>query len=76
MIVVEPAPTMVTNPLDVTVATAVLLLSYVNVPLLSLEGADRLNDMSLKFFAGTDNAPIVGAIGDTTSDAETRDPPV
>jgi hypothetical protein len=77
--VVVPAPTTVTTPTpptSSTVATAVLLLVYVNAPLLSLVGAVKLNDASLKFFAGTDNAPILGAMGDTTSDADTVDPPV
>jgi hypothetical protein len=74
--VVVPAPTTVTVPSLVTVATAVLLLVYVNAPLLSLVGAVKLNEASLKFFAGTDNAPILGAMGDTTSDADTVDPPV
>jgi hypothetical protein len=74
--VAVPAPTTVTVPSLVTVATAVLLLVYVNAPLLSLVGAVRLNEASLKFLAGTDNAPILGAMGDTTSDAVTDDPPV
>jgi hypothetical protein len=69
--VVDPALTTVTVPLVVTVATAVLLLVYVNAPLLSLVGAVRLKEASLKFLAGTDNAPMVGAMDDTTSDAVT-----
>jgi hypothetical protein len=69
--VAVPAPTTVTVPLVVTVATAVLLLVYVNAPLLSLVGAVKLNEASLKFLAGTDNALIVGAMDDTTSDAVT-----
>jgi hypothetical protein len=52
-----------------------LLLVYVNAPLLSVVGAVKLNEASPKFFAGTDNDPMVGAMGDTTSDAETLDPP-
>ena len=40
---------------------------YVNAPLLSLVGAERLNGNSRKFLAGTDNAPIVGLIGETTN---------
>jgi hypothetical protein len=52
-------------PPDVTVATAVLLLSYVKAPLLSLVGAVRLNAASPKFFAGMVNAPKVGVIPDT-----------
>ncbi len=62
--VVLPAPTMVTVPPEVTVATAVLLLSYVKAPLLSLVGAVRLNDASPKFLAGTVRAPMVGVIPD------------
>jgi hypothetical protein len=72
--VVVPAPTIVTTPTPstiVTIATAVLLLSYVKAPLLSLVGAVRLKEASPKFLAGTDNAPIVGAIGDTTNTAVT-----
>jgi hypothetical protein len=69
--VVVPALTTVTVPLVVTVATAVLLLVYVNVPLLSLVGAVKLKEASPKFFAGTDNAPMVGAMADTTSEAVT-----
>ena len=64
-----PTPTIVTVPPDVTVATAVLLLSYVKAPLLLLVGAVRLKDVSPKFLAGTENAPMVGAIGETTNDA-------
>ena len=69
--VVVPAPTTVTVPPEVTVATAVLLLVYVKAPPLLLDGAVRLNDASPKFLAGTDNAPIVGAIADTTKEALT-----
>jgi hypothetical protein len=58
---------MLTIPPGDTVATAVLLLSYVKTPLLSLVGAVRLKDASRKFLAGTDNAPIVGFIGETTN---------
>jgi len=77
--VVDPAPTMVTVPTPPefeTVATDVLLLVYVKAPLLLLDGAVMLNDASPKFLAGTDNVPIVGAMGDTTSEADTDDPPV
>ena len=63
--VVLPAPTMVTMPPDVTVATAVLLLVYVNAPPLSLVGAVRLNDASPKFLAGAVKVPMVGVIADT-----------
>ncbi len=66
-----PTPTTVTTPLDVTVATPATLLVYVNAPLLSVVGAVKENDASLKFLAGTLNAPMVGAIGETTKDAVT-----
>ena len=67
--VVLPAPTIVTTPpSEVTVATAVLLLVYVKAPLLSLVGAVMLNDASLKFLAGTVNAPNVGIARITVSD--------
>ena len=65
VMVVLPAPTMVTVPPDVTVATAVLLLSYVNAPPLSLVGAVKLNEASPKFLAGMESAPMVGVIADT-----------
>ena len=77
--VVDPDPTTVTTPTpstSSTVATAVLLLVYVNAPLLSLVGAVRLKEASPNFFAGTDNAPIFGATAETTSEPETLDPPV
>jgi hypothetical protein len=73
--VVLPAPTMVTVPPDVTVATPSSLLVYVNAPVLLLVGAVRLNDASPKFLAGALRAPMVGAMGETTKDAVT-DPPV
>ncbi len=67
-----PAPTMVTvPPLDVTVATAVLLLVYVKAPPLLLVGAVRLNEASPKFLAGAVSVPMVGAMGETTKDAVT-----
>jgi hypothetical protein len=69
--VVLPAPTIVTVPPEVTVATAVLLLSYVNDPSLLLVGAVRLNEASPKFLAGAVRAPMVGAMGETTKDAVT-----
>ena len=74
--VVVPAATIVTIPSVVTDATDGLLLVYVNAPILLLVGAVRLNDASPKFLAGTDNAPMVEAIGDTTSEALTLEPPV
>ena len=70
-----PAPTTVTVPPDVTVATLATLLVYVNAPPLLLVGAVRLNDASPKFLAGALRAPMVGAMGETTNDAVT-DPPV
>ena len=71
-----PAPTMVTVPPDVTVATPGALLVYVIAPPLLLVGEARLNDASPKFLAGALNAPMVGAMGDTTNDAVTDDPTV
>jgi hypothetical protein len=60
--VVLPAPTIVTVPLVVTVATAwLLLLVYVNTPLLSLVGAVRVKEASRKFLGCIDHALIVGA---------------
>jgi hypothetical protein len=44
-----------------------LLLAYVKAPPLLLDGAVMLNDASAKFLAGAVNAPIVGAIGETTN---------
>ena len=73
--VVLPAPTTVTVPPEVTVATAALLLVYVNAPPLLLVGVVRLNEASPKFLAGAVRAPMVGAIDETTKDAVT-DPPV
>jgi hypothetical protein len=69
--VVVPAPTTVTVPPEVTVATPGALLVYVNAPLLSLVGAVRSNAASPKFLAGALKAPMEGAIGETTSDAVT-----
>jgi hypothetical protein len=71
MMVVLPAPTMLTVPPVVTVATASLLLAYVKAPPLLLDGAVRSNATAPKFLAGAVNAPIVGAIGETTSEAVT-----
>ena len=73
--VVLPAPTTVTLPPEVTVATPSALLVYVIAPLLLLLGAVRSNAAAPKFLAGAVNAPIVGAIGETTKEAVT-DPPV
>jgi hypothetical protein len=69
--VVVPAPTTVTVPPDVTVATAVSLLVYVKAPSLLLVGAVRSNAEAPKFLAGAVRAPIVGAMAETTSDAVT-----
>jgi hypothetical protein len=67
---------MVTLPPEVTVATPAALLVYVNVPVLLLVGAVRSNAEAPKFLAGAVRAPMVGAMGETTSDAVTDDPPV
>jgi hypothetical protein len=72
--VVVPAPTIVTMPPEVTVATPATLLVYVNAPPLVLVGAVRLNDASPKFLAGTVRVPMAGAIGETTKDAVTLPP--
>ena len=64
-----PTPTTVTSPPDVTVATldSDASIVYVNAPLLSVDGAVRLNAVSLKFLVGTVNVPKVGAIAETTN---------
>ena len=66
-----PAPTIVTVPPEVTVATDGVLLVYVNAPLLLLVGAVRLNDASPKFLAGTVNVPMVGVMSETTKEPDT-----
>jgi hypothetical protein len=71
VMVVLPAPTMVTVPPEVTVATAVLLLVYVKAPPLLLVGAVRLNEASPKFLAGAVSVPMVGAMAETTKDPVT-----
>ena len=71
-----PAPTTVTVPPDVTVATPSALLVYVNAPVLLLVGAVRSNAEAPKFLAGALRAPMVGAMAETTNDAVTDDPPV
>jgi hypothetical protein len=73
--VVLPAPTTVTLPPEVTVATPSALLVYVMVPPLLLLGAVRSNAAAPKFLVGAVSVPIVGAMGETTSVAVT-DPPV
>jgi hypothetical protein len=67
---------MVTLPPEVTVATPAALLVYVNAPVLLLVGAVRSNAEAPKFLAGAVRAPMVGAMGETTSDAVTDNPPV
>jgi hypothetical protein len=69
--VVVPAPTTVTVPPLVTVATAASLLSYVKAPSLLLVGAVRSKAASPKFLAGAVRAPIVGAMAETTKEAVT-----
>ena len=69
--VVVPAPTMVTVPPEVTVATPSALLVYVNAPALLLVGAVRLNAASPKFLAGAVRAPIVGAASPAMASAIT-----
>jgi hypothetical protein len=69
--VVLPAPTIVTVPPEVTVATPSALLVNVNAPPLLLVGAVRLKEASPKFLAGAVSAPMVGAMGETTKDAVT-----
>ena len=68
-----PAPTTVTTPLDVTVATpdSDASIVYVNDPLLSVVGAVKVNGAALKFLPETVNVPKVGAIGETTNGAVT-----
>ena len=60
--VVLPAPTIVTVPPEVTVATPSALLVYVKAPPLLLEGAVRSNARAPKFLAGAVKAPMVGWI--------------
>jgi hypothetical protein len=74
--VVLPAPTTVTLPPEVTVTTPSALLVYTNAPALLLLGAVRSNADAPKFLAGAVRAPMVGAMGETTKDAVTDDPPV
>ena len=74
VMVVLPAPTIVTVPPVVTVATPSALLVYVKAPPLLLDGAVRLNDASAKFLAGAVRAPMVGAMGETTNEAVTLPP--
>ena len=57
-----PTPITVTSPPDVTLATSTpdASIVYVNAPLLSDVGADKVNDVALKFFGGAVSVPIVG----------------
>ena len=71
VMVVLPAPMMVTVPPEVTVATDGALLVYVIAPPLLLLGAVRLNDASPKLLAGAVRAPMVGAMDEITNDAVT-----
>ena len=71
VMVVVPAPTMLTRPPVVTVATVGVLLVYVNAPLLSVVGAVNENAAAPKILAGTLNTPMVGAICETTNAADT-----
>ena len=66
VIVVEPAPTIVTAPdEELIVATLVLELVKVNAPLLDDEGADIVNIASPKVLVGAVNEPKVGVAGST-----------
>ena len=68
VIVVEPAPTIVTEPVEeLIVATAVSELVKVNVPLLVDVGADIVNVASPKVLAGATNDPKVGDAALTTN---------
>ncbi len=59
VIVVDPAPTSVTV-VPLTVATAKLLLVYVNAPLLLVVGAVSSNDASPNTLAGTEKLDRIG----------------
>jgi predicted metal-binding membrane protein len=67
---VVPMPTIVTVPPDVTVATLVTLLVYVNAPLLLLVGA-MLNDASPTTLLYLGITTMVGTAGETTNEADT-----
>ena len=67
VIVVEPAPTIVTTPdEELIVATLVSELLKVNAPLLGDEGAVMVNVASPKVLDGAVNEPKVGVAGSTT----------
>ena len=66
VMVVEPAPTIVTAPVEeLIVATAAFELVKVNTPLLGDEGAVMVNVASPKVLAGATNDPKVGAAAPT-----------
>jgi hypothetical protein len=68
VIVVEPAPSIVTAPdEELIVATLVLELVKVNAPLLDDEGADIVNIASPKVLVGATNDPKVGDAALTTN---------
>ena len=68
VIVVEPAPTIVTTPdEELIVATSVLELLKVNTPLLDDVGADMVNVASPKVLVGATNEPKVGDAALTTN---------
>ena len=68
VIVVEPAPTIVTAPdEELMVATLVLELMKVNAPLLDDEGADIVNIASPNVLAGAINDAKVGDAALTTN---------
>ena len=68
VMVVAPAPRMVTAPVEeLIVATSALELVNSNVPLLGDDGADIVNAASPNVFDGATNAPKVGEAGLTTN---------
>ena len=68
VMVLEPAPTIVTAPVEeLIVATPEFELLKVNAPLLVDEGADIVNDASPKVLAGATNEPKVGVAASTTN---------
>ena len=68
VMVVEPAPTIVTAPVEeLIVATAAFELLKVNAPLLDDVGADMVNAASPKVLVGATNEPKVGAAVSTTN---------
>ena len=68
VIVVEPAPTIVTEPVEeLIVATLVSELLKVNAPLLGDEGAVMVNVASPKVLDGAVNEPKVGVAALTTN---------